>query len=107
MERGMVIRDVNHPVTHKKKEITFTFEGKPLVGREGDMIAYALYERGIQILSFSPKSNRPRGLYCGIGNCGSCKMHVDGIDHVVTCMTELKGNMDIRIQKDKDTSHDT
>jgi len=101
------MRIINHPHMNKKKKITFSFEGKPLIGLEGDMIAYALYEQGIQVLSYSPKSKRPRGLYCGIGNCGSCKMHVNGIDHVVTCMTELKENMDIRIQKDKDTSHDT
>ena len=101
------MRMINHPHMNKKKKIKFSFEGKPLIGLEGDMIAYALYEQGILVLSYSSKSKRPWGIYCGIGNCGSCNMHVNGIDHVVTCMTELKEHTDIRIQKDKGTSHDT
>jgi succinate dehydrogenase/fumarate reductase-like Fe-S protein len=93
--------------TFKKKDIFFYFNGNEVKGKEGDMIAYALYNQGIKALSESPKLNRPRGLYCGVGTCGSCKMHVNGMDNVITCMTKLEEHMNVCIQTNKGKLHDT
>lgn len=86
-----------------KKDIPFYFEGRQLIGKEGDMIAAALYDNGIKVLSHSQILKRPRGLFCAIGNCASCYMRVDGVDNVRTCITPLKENMHIERQTNKGT----
>jgi predicted molibdopterin-dependent oxidoreductase YjgC len=97
------MRIENHPILTfpKKKEIPFIFEGKKVIGYEGDMIAFALHDLGIKTLSYSSKLKRPRGFYCAIGNCASCNMRVNGVDNVRTCITLLKENMKIEIQSNK------
>jgi len=97
------MRIKDHPILSfpKKKEIPFYFEGQKLIGQEGDMIAFALHDLGIKTLSYSSKLKRPRGFYCAIGNCSSCHMRVDGTDNVRTCITPLKENMNVEIQKNK------
>lgn len=99
------MRIKDHPILTfvDKKDITFFFQGQPIVGKEGDMIAFALHSHGIKTISYSQKLNRPRGFFCGIGNCGSCKMRVDGVDNVRTCITPIKENMRVEIQTDKGT----
>ena len=97
------MRIKNHPILTipEKKEIPFYFQGNLYYGKEGDMIAFALYDVGIKTLSYSSKLNRPRGLFCATGNCGSCHMRVNGIDNVTTCLTPLKEGMQIEISHDK------
>ncbi len=97
------MRIKNHPILtfSEKKDIPFYFEGKLMTGKEGDTIAFALHDNGIKVLSRSLRLGRPRGFYCGIGNCSSCKMRVDGVDNVRTCITPLKENMHVEIQNGK------
>ncbi len=99
------MRIKDHPILTfpVKKDITFYFEGAPIVGKEGDMIAFALHNHGIKVISYSLQLSRPRGFFCAIGNCSSCKMRVDGVDNVRTCITPIKENMRVEIQKDKGT----
>ena len=97
------MRIKNHPILTfpEKKEIPFYYEDQLMMGQEGYMIAFALHDNGIRILSRSVNLKRARGFYCGIGNCASCQMRVDGVDNVRTCITPLKANMRIEIQKNK------
>ena len=96
-----------HPILKfKKKDIIFYFNGNQLTGKEVDQIAYALYENGVKVLSESPKLKRARGLYCGVGTCGSCKMNVNGVDNVLTCITKVEENMEIFTQKNKGKLND-
>ena len=97
----MGMRIQNHPILEfpERKPVRFFYEGKPMVGREGDTIASALHANGISVLSRSVKDNRPRGFYCAIGNCGSCQMRVDGVNNVRTCITELTPGMQIERQR--------
>lgn len=97
------MRIKDHPILSfpEKKEIAFYFEGRPVVGKAGDMIAFALHDLGIKTLSYSSKLKRPRGFYCAIGNCASCHMRVDGVDNVRTCITPLKEGMKVEIQTNK------
>ncbi|HOP57646.1 MAG TPA: (2Fe-2S)-binding protein [Bacillota bacterium] len=90
-----------HPILDvtEKRKIDFYFDGRPMSGKEGDTIAAALHASGIKVLSKSIKDGRNRGLYCAIGNCGSCHMTVDGIPNVKTCITELKDGMVVESQK--------
>jgi sarcosine oxidase subunit alpha len=44
-------------------------EGRPVTIDDGDTIASALHRAGVIIFSRSSKYHRPRGLYCGTGDC--------------------------------------
>jgi len=97
------LRIERHPILDfpETKTLRFTFEGRPVEGREGDTVASALHAAGVWKLSESQKLHRPRGFYCAIGNCSSCHMVVDGIPNVKTCITPLRAGMDVRIQAGK------
>lgn len=89
------MRIENHPILDfdRNKKITFTYNGKEIEAYEGETIAAALYAAGIRVLKFSSKYERPRGLFCAIGNCSSCHMVVDGTPNVKTCITKVKEGM--------------
>ena len=72
-----------------------------MIGYEGDTIASALVALGLKEFSKSINHKRSRGFYCAIGNCASCKMVVDGVPNVKTCITPLKPNMIVWTQTNK------
>lgn len=102
------MRIKEHPVLefNFEQEIHFTYNGKAMVGYPGDTIAAALFDNGIRHFSDSVVHQRPRGLYCAIGNCGSCYMRVNDVDHVKTCLTLLEEGMRVESDK-KEVNHDS
>lgn len=99
------MRIKKHPILsfEDKKEIHFSFNGRNLVGFEGDTIAAALHANGIMHYSNSIIHERPRGFYCAIGNCGSCNMTVNNVLNVKTCMTMLEEGMVVLSEADEVT----
>ena len=97
------MRIEKHPILsfEKKREITFYYNGKKIIGYEGDTIASALHAQGVKTLSDSIHLKRPRGFYCAIGNCASCNMVVNGVPNVRTCITPLEDNMEVQKQVGK------
>ena len=99
------MRITEHPILDFNREsaaaITFTFDGTKIIAYEGETIAAALHAAGIRTLSHSTEKQRPRGLYCAIGNCSSCFMIVDGQPNVKTCIVPVKNGMVVETQKDK------
>lgn len=96
----------SHPILEVKprKTIHFIFEDQPMQGLEGDSVASALIANGITTFAHSHKHQRPRGFYCAIGNCASCEMTVNGLDHVRTCITPLEDNMVVKRSFHKEDS---
>ncbi len=86
-----------HPILEikKKKEITFTFDGKVLTGFEGMVISSALFLNKIKIFGHHVKDNSPQGMFCANGQCAQCNVIVDGIP-VKACMIPLKKGMNIK-----------
>lgn len=98
------MRITDHPILtdkKKKKEIKFIFEGREMIAYEGDSIAAALIANNIRVFRTSSKLSRPRGLFCSIGKCASCLMVVNGNPNVMTCITPIEMNMDIKKQEGK------
>ena len=92
------MRITDHPVLdfeHGKK-VRFKFEGKTYEGYEGEPIAAALHAAGVRKLR--EHHDRPRGLFCAIGNCSSCLMEVNGVTNVRICVEPLKDGMDVKLQ---------
>ncbi|MBF0498711.1 MAG: (2Fe-2S)-binding protein [Candidatus Riflebacteria bacterium] len=97
----MSLRIDDHPIlTFKKgKTISFTLDGKPMEGHDGEPIAAALHAAGIKTLRHSPHKNRARGFFCAIGRCSSCMMEVNGEVNIMTCITPLRAGMEVKTQK--------
>jgi len=96
------MRITNHPILDFKrgKPITFTFDGRDISAFDNETIAVALHCAGVRVLSHSQKE-RPRGLYCAIGNCSACMMVVDGEANVKTCITMAQDGMVVESQVGK------
>ncbi|PNE23287.1 pyridine nucleotide-disulfide oxidoreductase [Mesotoga sp. Brook.08.YT.4.2.5.1] len=96
-------RITEHPLLsfERSEKITFFFEGRELLAYLGESIAAALHANGIRNLRYSPKKNRPQGLFCAIGKCSSCLMEVDGKPNVRTCITPVRPGMKVRRQSGK------
>ena len=72
--------------------IELTVDGRPLTAPAGQSLAAALLEAGQTVLRDSP-GGRPRGLYCGIGVCQECRVVIDGVGVVRSCVTPVTAGM--------------
>ena len=61
-------------------------DGKTILAYSGQTIAEALLSSGLRVLRVTRK-HAPRGVYCGMGICYECRMMVNGMPNVRTCMT--------------------
>lgn len=86
-----------HPVLTipKRKEISFTFDGRELRGFEGEMISSALIAEGVHIFGRHHRDDAPQGIFCANGQCSQCLVIVDGFP-VKGCMTPLRPGMEIK-----------
>lgn len=82
----------------RSKPVTFSFDGKPVSGYEGDTIASALMAGGRQVLSRSFKYHRPRGELCGCGQCANSLVTVDGFPGVRACGEPIRAGMRVEHQ---------
>lgn len=62
-----------------------SFEGRPVSAHPGESLAAALLNAGILGLRHT-RTGEMRGLYCGMGVCGECRVMVDG-EPRRACMT--------------------
>ena len=91
----------NHPIlgeTEERKQVTFTYNGTPLTGYEGEPIAIALKANGVMAHRYTATTHEPRGVFCAIGRCTDCVMIVDGKPNIRTCITPLKEGMAVQTQ---------
>lgn len=96
----VLARITEHPLLEfdRGREVRFHFDGRELVGFEGETIAAALHANGVRVLSHSPVLARPRGFFCAVGKCSSCLMVVDGRVNVRTCVVKLRSGMRVETQ---------
>jgi len=97
------LRILNHQilgVPEKRKKVTIEIDGQKIEAREGEPIAAALWNAGIRDFRYTRKRKEPRGFFCAIGLCTDCKMIVNGIPNVRTCITLVQDGMKIQRQKD-------
>jgi len=52
--------------------VSFTFNGKKLKAKEGEMISSALFAHGIHIFGRHNKDQSPQGMFCANGQCSQC-----------------------------------
>lgn len=92
-----------HPILgllEERKKVTIDIDGKKIEAYEGEPIAAALWNAGIRDFRYTRKRKEPRGFFCGIGLCTDCKMIVNGIPNIRTCVTLVEKGMKIQRQRD-------
>lgn len=95
------LRIYNHPILNKLKIkgwVKIKVDGKIIKAKKGEMIIAALMANNIKINRFTIKKNKPRGLFCAIGQCTDCVMVVNGRPNVRTCITPVENGMVIEKQ---------
>ena len=93
-------RVIAHPILgDARTPDTFIFcDGKKIPAVTGEPIAAALMASGIRARRLTAKTGSPRGIFCGIGRCNDCKMTVDGVPNVRTCVTPVREGMCVETQ---------
>jgi predicted molibdopterin-dependent oxidoreductase YjgC len=72
--------------------VVFTVDGDEIAAPARQSIAAALLTEGRSVLRNGPAGG-PRGLYCGIGACFECRVHVEGRGAVLSCVTAVEAGM--------------
>lgn len=81
------------PDTSGAPAVAFSFNGDPLEAGPGQTLGAALMAAGIPAWRTTRKSERPRGLLCGIGVCFDCLVTVDGEANQRACLVEVREGM--------------
>jgi predicted molibdopterin-dependent oxidoreductase YjgC len=78
--------------------LSFSFDGRPLSGRDGDTVAASLLANGITTCRTTPVSGTPRAPYCLMGVCFECLVVIDGVGNRQGCMVPLRDGRRIETQ---------
>ncbi len=83
-----------HPILTVEDQpmLEFTWQGRPMVAREGETIASALFANGVRIFGHHPKDGAPQGIFCANGQCAQCLVMANGLP-VKSCMTPVEAAM--------------
>ena len=100
----------SHPVLDEsladRKTVVITVDGQPLDVFAGETLAAALWANGIVTLGHDPDTGAPRGIFCGIGHCYACRVTVDGVPDVRSCLTPVRDGMCVALQEKETGSSD-
>jgi sarcosine oxidase, subunit alpha len=75
------------------RRVCITVDGRPLEALEGESLAAALWAGGHIAIHHDSDSNTFRGMYCGIGHCYECRVTVDGVPDVRSCLVQVRDGM--------------
>jgi predicted molibdopterin-dependent oxidoreductase YjgC len=99
MSKSLRLKD--HPVldfsSDNQRPVIIFVDGIPMEAIEGEMLAAALWANNVISLGNNPDSDTHRGMYCGVGHCYECRVTVDGIEDVRSCLTPVYDGMRILI----------
>ncbi|HPR21635.1 MAG TPA: 2Fe-2S iron-sulfur cluster-binding protein, partial [Candidatus Sabulitectum sp.] len=73
----------------------FTFNGRDMMGSEGEMVSSAVFAGGERIFGHHHKDGGAQGLFCANGQCSQCTLIIDGIP-LKSCIVPLAEGMEVR-----------
>ena len=96
-EEKKLRRVTRHPILDPQPggEITFTFNGRELKAKKGEVISSALFAGGITIFGHHPEDGSPQGMFCANGQCSQCLVIADHVC-VKSCMTPVREGMAVQ-----------
>jgi len=89
---------LNHSIENRRT-VTIMVDGKPVIAMEGETLAATLWAGGYIALGRNPSTGHKRGMYCGIGHCYECRVTVDGIADIRSCLIPVKEGMRVQLEK--------
>ena len=97
MELEHGARICRHPVlpVPDGRWVRFTFNGRDMMGREGEMVSSAVFAGGERIFGHHHKDGGAQGLFCANGQCSQCTLIIDGIP-LKSCIVPLAEGMEVR-----------
>jgi predicted molibdopterin-dependent oxidoreductase YjgC len=78
-------------------------DGRAVLAADGQSVAGALHQAGIDVLRRNPVTGEPRGAFCGMGVCFDCELTIDGTAGRRACLAHVHAGMRI----DTDGEHAT
>jgi predicted molibdopterin-dependent oxidoreductase YjgC len=78
------------------QRVRFSFDGRPLEAPRGLTIGGALLANGIVSWRRAGAGGRPRGIFCGVGNCFDCLVDVDDRRAVRACLVPVRDGDEVR-----------
>ncbi|MBU0754743.1 MAG: FAD-dependent oxidoreductase, partial [Planctomycetes bacterium] len=87
-------RLTSHPILKplEGKRIEFTFNGRKIEARQGEVISSALYAAGLSVFGHHRKDRGAQSIFCVNGQCSQCTVVADGRP-VKSCMAPVKPGM--------------
>lgn len=84
----------SHPILDALSDdrISFTWQGRKLSARRGEVISSALYAAGISVFGHHHNDGGAQGIFCVNGQCSQCTVVADGRP-VKSCMTAVRPGM--------------
>ncbi len=70
-----------------RKPIAVVADGQKILAFEGELVSTVLLAQGILIFSRKHTTNRPSGVYCGMGVCYECLVTINGVPNLRACQT--------------------
>jgi sarcosine oxidase subunit alpha len=96
------LRLMTHPVLDVsmdgRKKISITVDGRSLDVLDGEILAAALWANGFISLGHNPSNGSHRGLYCGIGHCYECRVTLDDVEDIRSCLIRVRDGMRVSLQ---------
>lgn len=87
------------PAVERGRPISLELDGERLEAHEGETVAAALIAAGRFDFGISRRTNRPMGLFCGMGVCYECMVTIDGVHGLRACVTEVREGMHIETRR--------
>lgn len=88
-----------HPVLHNQEDvewIRFTFNGRPMMAKRGEMISSALFANGVRVFNKHHRDGEPQGIFCANGQCAQCLLLADG-KPVKSCIVPVVDGMTVEL----------
>jgi len=87
-------RITRHPVLPPLSDnwVKFTFNGREMIGRKGEMVSSAVFAGGEHVFGHHHKDGGAQGLFCANGQCSQCTLIIDGIP-LKSCIVPLEEGM--------------
>ena len=87
-------RITGHPIlpAEERREVSFTWQGRPMKALEGETISSALFANDVRTFGHHHKDGAPQGIFCANGQCSQCMVVADGLP-VKSCMVPVTGGM--------------